>query len=96
MRLNENYYKRLEEDICCCTNQDCSCKEAKTCGEVAKKQYEEYLQVEACKPEPEVTFNICEYDPDQVYFMQYRTKLTLPRDQWEIKIFDQTFDNTFE
>lgn len=78
MRLNENYYTRLEEDICCCTHHECTCgKQPKTCGEKAKKAYEKYLEEEKCKPEPEVVFNICEYDPDQVYFLQYLSKRTL-------------------
>lgn len=59
--------------------QKCPCKpcpkveEPKTCGDKFKKQWEEYL--DRCEPEPEIDFDLCrDYDPNQVYFMQYRPK----------------------
>lgn len=96
MRNNENFYKRLEEDIHCCKPDECNCKESpQTCGEKAKREFEKYLEAEACKPEPEVTFNLCDYDPDQVYFMQYRSPRSLINHSF-YRIFDDSFDNTFE
>ena len=79
MRNNQNFEKKLEEDICCPTkNCECvKCSEPQTCGEIAKTAWEAYLESEKCRVEPEVTFNICEYDPDQVYFMQYRSPRSL-------------------
>ena len=67
----------MEEDIHCCKPNECTCKTPQGCGENAKREFEKYLEAEACKPEPEVTFNICDYDPDQVYFMQYRSPRSL-------------------
>ena len=100
MRNNQNYYKILEEDICCCSKPkpcDCGCKEPTVCSENAKTEWEKYLESEKCQIEPEVTFNICDYDPDQVYFMQYLSPRSLIGHTWiSNKIFDDSFDKTFE
>lgn len=85
MKYNENYAKVLEEDICCCIDK-CKCNKPKedtiSCSNQAKKDWEEYLEKEKCKPEPEVTFNICEYDPSEVYFLQYLSKRTLANQEF--------------
>lgn len=78
MRNNQNYTKKLEEDICCPKDCKCpECREPNTCGEIAKNVWEQYLESEKCQVEPEVTFNMCDYDPDRVYFMQYRSPRSL-------------------
>lgn len=85
MRNNSEYYKRLEEDIECCCKQECRCKpceEPISCSDKAKRDWEEYLEIEKCKPEPEVTFNICDYDPSEIYFLQYLSKRTLANQEF--------------
>ena len=77
MKNNPNYYKRLEEDICCCQEEKCTCERLTPCAVDAKDAWEKYIEAERCKPEPVVEYNICEYDPDQVYFMQYLSPRTL-------------------
>ena len=78
MKNNCNYYKKLEEDICCCKPiEECKCDRVTSCAQNAKDAYEKYLEEEKCRPEPEVEFNICDFDSNQVYFMQYLSPRTL-------------------
>lgn len=77
MRNNQNYYKILEEDICCCPTEQCECKSSQNCGDKAKTAWDRYLEAEKCKTEIEVEYNICDYNPDQVYFMQYLSPRSL-------------------
>ena len=78
MKNNCNYYKKLEEDICCCKPaEECKCDRVTPCAQHAKDAYEKYLEEEKCRPEPEVEFNICDFDSNQVYFMQYLSPRSL-------------------
>ena len=73
MKYNSNYYDKLDP-LCCEVCEETKCKCPETCGEIAKAEWEEYMQKEACKPEEFEPFNPCDYDPNGIYFMQYRSK----------------------
>lgn len=95
MRNNENYYSRLDESCCTvCENKVCNCP--KTCGEKAKAEWEEYMEKERCKPEEFEPFNPCDFDWNDIYFLQYRSKYAQYDSDGYYKIFDKTFDKTFE
>ena len=95
MRNNKNYYSRLDE-TCCNTCNETKCQCPKTCGEKAKAEWDVYMEQEKCKPEEFEPFNPCEYDPNVIYFMQYLSpNADYDLDAW-FKIFDETFDKTFE
>ena len=61
---------------------NCGCSEPKkpkgkqkcTCGDRFKREYEEYLRQEECNKKEDPPFDLCDYDPDAVYFLQYRPK----------------------
>ena len=44
------------------------------CEEKAKKEWEDYLIREGCEKKEDPPFKLCDYDPNEVYFMQYRPK----------------------
>lgn len=93
MRNNSNYYSKLDP-LCCQVCKEPECRSPKTCGEIAKLEWDKYIAEEKCKPEEFEPFNPCDYDSNIIYFMQYRS----PHAVYNVysKIFDNSFDNTFE
>lgn len=55
-------------------NNKCKCLKKCTCSQKWKQEYEDYLEIEKCKPEVIPEFNLCDYEPDAVYLIQYRPK----------------------
>lgn len=93
--MNDKKLKLDEYDMCCPQEQS-ECPVDNSCNSW-KSQYELHLAMEECKPEEPFNFNICDYDPNEVYFMQYRSKKAFYNEWWmHKKIFDKTFDKTFE
>lgn len=62
------------------------------CGEQAKHEYLCYLESEKCKVEPEPTFSMCDYDPSEIYFMQYRSKRAFYNEWWKENLFKDIYN----
>ena len=91
--MNNNNLELDEYGMCCPKKAVQPCPEDKSCNKW-KKQWEDYLCNEPPEKDPE-PYNWCDYDPNEVYFMQYRSKRAFYNEPW-FKIFDDTFDDTFE
>ena len=91
----DKIYKLDEYDMCCPQDAE-KCPVDNSCNNW-KDQYDKYLELEKCKPEEKFEFNLCDYDPNEIYFMQYRSKRAFYNEtvNWD-RIFDNTFDKTFE
>ena len=63
--------KKLDEYGMCCPEPEESCVQDTTCNDW-KDKYKIYLEQEKCKIEKPFIFDICNHDPNNVYFMQYR------------------------
>lgn len=82
-----------ENGMCCPINDNCEKERLTPCAEKAKKEYEEYLISEECKPEEEVTFNICrDYDPSEIYFLQYRSKRAFYNEWWKKDMYKDIYN----
>lgn len=69
--MSKIYVDPLSQKCCEVEPEPCVIPKC-TCGNRFKEEYEEYLRQEACKVEPDPEYSMCDYDPNQVYFLQYR------------------------
>lgn len=88
--MNKNYIDNAGN--CCKTEQECEKITETPCGSQAKQEYEEYLRKEACKPEPEICYDICDYDPNEIYFMQYRSKKAFYNEWWKKDLYKDPYN----
>lgn len=79
MKHNENYYKSIDPECCEKTPEPCV-PPRQTCGTEAKEDFEKYLEEEACKPEYFEPFNPCDFDWNDIYMFQYRSKYARYKD----------------
>lgn len=78
----------------CCPQEveHCVPEPVNICAEYAKKEYEDYLLAEECKQEEEVCFNICDFDENEIYFMQYRSKRAFYNEWWKKDLYKDIYN----
>lgn len=87
--------KKLDEYGMCCPEPEESCVQNITCNDWENK-YKIYLEQEKCKPEEPWVFNPCDHDPNEVYFMQYRSKRAFYNEWWKDKFKERIYDIKFQ
>jgi hypothetical protein len=79
--MKNNYVN--EAGTCCPVQvEKCIPERLSVCGEAAREAYEKYLHDEACKKEEKQFTGLCDDDPNEVYFMQYRSKRAFYDEPW--------------
>lgn len=89
MKNNTNIYDPNYEYCNCCKQEVCV-NERKTCASPHKEAWEEYLCNE--KEEEGEAWELCDYDPNEIYFMQYRSKRAFYNEWWKKGLFKDIYN----
>lgn len=89
---DKKFYVDKAQNCCEIPSESCIPETLSSCGDDARQQYLCYLEAEKCKVEPDPTFSMCDWDPSEVYFMQYRSKKAFYNEWWKENLFDDIYN----
>lgn len=86
------FYVDEAQNCCPVPIEQCVPETLSVCGKNAKEAYECYLREQECKVEPDPCFSMCDYDPSEVYFLQYRSKRAFYNEWWKEDLYNDIYN----